>query len=57
MKYLTFVNVMLDAEAVINNSSQKVGGSNSYPDPAAKKWVGPDPGKHIKIYSRDNRLH
>jgi len=40
---LTFVNVMLDADAVINNSSQKVGGSNAYPDPAPKKWVGPDP--------------
>jgi len=38
---------MLDADAVINNSSQKVGGSNAYPDPAAKKWVGPDPEKHI----------
>ena len=34
---------MLDADAVINNSSQKVGGSNAYPDPAPKKWVGPDP--------------
>ena len=39
---------MLDADAVINNSSQKVGGSNAYPDPAPKKWVGPDPEKkHI----------
>jgi len=38
---------MLDADAVINNSSQKVGGSNAYPDPAAKKWVGSDPEKHI----------
>ena len=36
---------MLDADAVINN--QKVGGSNAYPDPAPKKWVGPDPEKHI----------
>jgi len=44
---LTFVNVMLDADAVINNSSQKVGGSNAYPDPAPKRWVGPDPEKHI----------
>jgi len=34
---LTFVNVMLDADAVINNSSQKVGGSNAYPNPAPKK--------------------
>ena len=38
---------MLNADAVINNSSQKVGGSNAYPDPAPKKWVGPDPEKHI----------
>jgi len=41
---------MLDADAVINNSSQKVGGSNAYPDPAPKKWVGPDPEKH-RIYA------
>ena len=27
MIYLTFVNVMLDADAVINNSSHKAGGS------------------------------
>ena len=40
---MTFVNVMLDADAVVNNLSQKVGGSNAYPDPAPKKWVGPDP--------------
>ena len=38
---------MLDADAVINNSSQKVDGSNAYPDPALKKWLGPDPKKHI----------
>jgi len=38
---------MLDADAVINNSSQKVGESNAYPDPDPKKWVGPDPEKHI----------
>ena len=57
MKYLTFVNVMLDADAVINNSSQKVGGSNAYPDPAAKKVGGSGPRKTHKIYSRDNRLH
>ena len=38
---------MLDADAVINNSSQKVCGYNAYPDPAPKKWVGPDPEKHI----------
>ena len=39
---------MLDADTVINNSSQKVGGSNAYPDPAPKNWVGPDPEKHIR---------
>jgi len=44
---LTFVNVTLDADAVISNSSKKMGGSNAYPDPAPKKWVGPDPEKHI----------
>jgi len=38
---------MLDADAVINNSSQKVGGSNAYQDPTPKKWVGSDPEKHI----------
>jgi len=38
---------MLDADTVISSSSQKVGGSNAYPDPAPKKWVGPDPEKHI----------
>ena len=38
---------MLDADTVINSSSQKVGGSNAYPDPAPKKWVGPDPENHI----------
>jgi len=38
---------MLDADAVINNPPQKVGGSNAYPDPAPTKWVGPDPEKHI----------
>jgi len=27
----------LDADAVIKNSSQKVGESNAYPDPAPKK--------------------
>ena len=47
MIYLTFVNVMLDTDAVINNSSQKVGGSNAYQDPTPKKWVGSDPEKHI----------
>jgi len=38
---------MLDADTVINNSSQKVGGSNAYPGPAPKKVGGPDPEKHI----------
>jgi len=41
---------MLDADAVINNSSRKVDGSNAYLDPAPKKWVGPDPEKH-RIYA------
>jgi len=38
---------MLDADAVINNSFQKVGRSNAYPDPAPKKWVGAYPEKHV----------
>jgi len=42
---------MLDADAVINNSSQKVGGSNAYPDPAPKKWVGPGPEKHMPLHA------
>ena len=46
MTYMTSVNVMLDADAVINNSSEKVGGSNAYPDAAPEKWVSPDPEKH-----------
>ena len=41
---------MLDADAVLNNSSQKVGESNANPDPAPKMWVGPDPEKH-RIYA------
>jgi len=50
---------MLDADAVINNSSQKVGGSNAHPDPAPKKWVGQDPEKHIGSTPlvRANRFH
>jgi len=48
---LTFVNVMLDADAVINNSSQKVGGSNAYPDPASKKVGGSGPRKTHRIYA------
>jgi len=47
---------MLDADAVINNSSRKVDGSYAYLDPAPKKWVGPDPEKHIgstPLYTRN----
>jgi len=36
---------MLDADAVINNSSQKVGGSNAFPDPARKTVGGSGPRK------------
>ena len=32
-------------DAVINNSSQKVCGSNAYPDPAPKKVGGSGPSK------------
>jgi len=42
---------MLDADAVINNSSQKVGGSNAYPDPAPKKAGGSGPRKTHRIYA------
>jgi len=42
---------MLDADTVINNSSQKVGGSNAYPDPAPKKVGGSGPRKTHKIYA------
>ncbi len=52
-----FVNVM---DAVINNSSQKLGGSNAYPDPAPKIVGGfglrkahttyaPDPIYYVKF--------
>ena len=51
---MTFVNVMLDAEAVINNSSQKVGGSNAYPDPAPKKVGGSGPRITHRIYAPGN---
>jgi len=47
---VTFVNVMLDADTVINNSSQKVGGSNAYLDPAPKKVGGSGPRKTHRIY-------
>ena len=42
---------MLDADAAINNSSQKVGGSNAYPDPAPKKVGGSGPRKTHMIYA------
>jgi len=42
---------MLDADAVINNSSQKVEGSNAYPDPAPKKVGGSGPRKTHSIYA------
>jgi len=48
---LTFVNVMLDADAVINNSSQKVDRSNAYLDPAPKKVGGSGPRKTHRIYT------
>jgi len=41
----------LDADAVINNLSQKVGGSNAYPDPAPKKVGGSGPRKTHRIYA------
>ena len=41
---------MLDADAVVNNSSQKVGGSNAYSDPAPKKVGGSGPRKTHRIY-------
>ena len=43
---------MLDADAVINNSSQKVGRSNAYPDPTPKKWVTLPPTKPPTLYHR-----
>ena len=50
--YLTFVNVMLDADAVINNSSQKVGGSNAYRSYSAPEKVGGSgPRKTHRIYA------
>jgi len=44
-------NVMLDADEVINNSSQKVCGSNAYPDPAPKKVGRSGPRKTHRIYA------
>jgi len=41
---------MLDADTVIN-SSQKVGGSNAYPDPAPNKVGGSGPRKTHRIYA------
>ena len=46
---------MLDADAVINNSSQKVGGSSAYPDPAPKKVGGSGPRKTHRIYAPANK--
>ena len=45
---------MLDADAVINNSSQKVGGSNAYPDP--KKVAESGSRKHIGYAPEQNFL-
>jgi len=42
---------MLDADAVINNSSQKVGGSNAYPDPAPENVGGSGPRRTHRIYA------
>ena len=42
---------MLDADAVTNNSSKKVGGSNAYPGPAPKKVGGSGPRKTHRIYA------
>jgi len=52
-------NVMLDADAVINNSSKKWVGPmpNAYPNPAPKKWVGPDPEKTRRIYAPDGMVN
>ena len=47
---------MLDADAVINNSSQKVGGSNAYPDPAPKKVGGSRPRKTHRIYASGSEV-
>jgi len=44
---------MLDADAVINNSSQKADGSNAYPDPAPEKVGRPGPRKTHRIYAPD----
>ena len=44
---------MLDADAVINNSFHKVGGSNAYPAPAPKKVGGSGPRKTHRIYAPD----
>jgi len=44
---------MLDADAVINNSAQKAGGSNAYPDQAPEKVGGSGPRKTHRIYAPD----
>ena len=46
---------MLDADAIINNSSEKVGGSNAYPNSAPKKVGGSGPRKTHRIYAPANR--
>ena len=43
---------MLNADAVINNSSEKVGGSNAYPDPSPKRVGGSGPRKTHRIHIR-----
>ena len=40
---IDFCQCHVGCRRVVNNLSQKVGGSNAYSDPAPKKWVGPDP--------------
>ena len=50
---MTFVNVMLDADTAINNSSQKMGGSNAYSDAHPKKVGGSGPRKTHWIYAPD----
>jgi len=42
---------MLDADSVINNSSQKVGGFNAYPDPAPEIVGGSGRRKIHRIYA------
>ena len=44
---------MLDADTAINNSSQKMGGSNAYSDAHPKKVGGSGPRKTHWIYAPD----